>query len=155
MWCLSACGPRASHLHLMQERRAGGSRRSEGTLWKSAAPSALWERQLAHDQVRRTACTSLVPVNTNLAAHDYNTVLHEIACIVLTCYGTCAPCSTDKHAAENPLCASAFLSSSKSLDPTPQKGEARMRIMPKLKSTHEHCPVMGNDQVRPLYAMPT
>ena len=53
----------------------------------------------------------------------------------------------DKHATEGPTCASAFCYSNKSLDPAPKNGECRLKIMPKLKSAHENCPVTGNDQV--------
>ena len=54
----------------------------------------------------------------------------------------------EKRASRNPLCATAFLSSSKSLNPTPQRAEARMRIIPKLKSTNEARSVAGNDIIK-------
>ena len=53
----------------------------------------------------------------------------------------------DKYATEGPNCASTFCYSSKSLDPAPKNGECRLKVMPKLKSAHENCPVTGNDQV--------
>ena len=54
----------------------------------------------------------------------------------------------DTPAAQSSSCAKAFLYSDKSLDPTPKNAEARMRIMPKLKTKNEGDAVMGNDQIR-------